>query len=786
MKCLEKDRNRRYETANGLAADLQRYLNSEPVQACPPSATYRLRTFVRRHRASLVTAALLLAIALVGGGVAAWQAIRAARAQEEAAEHRTAAIARDLETLNKANGLIEEARSHVESAEWSEADAKLTQATRLRSDHSSAWLARGELYARLGLWDLAAADFRRAWELQEPSATRAIYQHALLRACAGDVAGYRAACARLVRRLDNGAAVPSLAQEEDILRACVAGEEPPADTERLVELASRAVDASRSAPRLAALGTALYRSGRFDTAVGPLLEAKLADAAWEPAWSDAALALCYHRLGRAEEAGRSLQAAQDMASRGPAPGLPGSTPAAAWWQAAHVELLLREAFRLLRPAGKEWDHSAWIRRGDALTAIGRDREAVACFGRAVELEPDSDTALRRRAEASRRVHDWATLIGDYERIYALRPDLPASDNWLAWALSTCPDPAYRNPARAVALARKAVDLYPRSRSFWNTLAVALYRAGDWAGASDACLEALARSNARELSDWLVLAMAQWQLGHKERARRLLGSVAPWVPPNERTSEFLAEFRAEAGALIGEPESERRLATPGPPLDPEAYNVLVEIWPDSPFPQGLRGYLLADTGHYSEGADDLERAVTLSPERQGWWYSLAAARLAAGDRAGYARAREGMLAQFGETDDVGIANNVCYATIATPLGPGQGDVLTRLGNLALRTTPENPRVRAAVNYRAGRLDAALADLDRAAVVFTRRGWDFLFLAMIQHGLGREAEARESLRLAVEWTERANRTAGTGGYSRWMHWTEKAEVETVLDEARALIP
>src|SRR2546426_859701 len=50
MKALEKDRNRRYETANGFAADVQRYLNDEPVQACPPSAGYRLRKLVRRHK----------------------------------------------------------------------------------------------------------------------------------------------------------------------------------------------------------------------------------------------------------------------------------------------------------------------------------------------------------------------------------------------------------------------------------------------------------------------------------------------------------------------------------------------------------------------------------------------------------------------------------------------------------------------------------------------------------------------------------------------------------------
>src|SRR6476619_1769028 len=50
MTCLEQDRNRRYETANGFAADVQRYLNDEPVQACPPSLGYRFRKFVRRNK----------------------------------------------------------------------------------------------------------------------------------------------------------------------------------------------------------------------------------------------------------------------------------------------------------------------------------------------------------------------------------------------------------------------------------------------------------------------------------------------------------------------------------------------------------------------------------------------------------------------------------------------------------------------------------------------------------------------------------------------------------------
>jgi serine/threonine protein kinase/tetratricopeptide (TPR) repeat protein len=80
MKSLEKDRNRRYETASALAADVQRYLADEPVQACPPSAGYRLRKFARRNRGPLAAAAVLGLALLVGAGGVGWVALdRAAR-----------------------------------------------------------------------------------------------------------------------------------------------------------------------------------------------------------------------------------------------------------------------------------------------------------------------------------------------------------------------------------------------------------------------------------------------------------------------------------------------------------------------------------------------------------------------------------------------------------------------------------------------------------------------------------------------------------------------------------
>jgi eukaryotic-like serine/threonine-protein kinase len=82
MKALEKDRNRRYETANGFAMDVQRYLADEPVLACPPSMGYRLRKFVRRHRVALATVSLIVVSLVLGSGISIWQAIRANRAAE--------------------------------------------------------------------------------------------------------------------------------------------------------------------------------------------------------------------------------------------------------------------------------------------------------------------------------------------------------------------------------------------------------------------------------------------------------------------------------------------------------------------------------------------------------------------------------------------------------------------------------------------------------------------------------------------------------------------------------
>jgi tetratricopeptide (TPR) repeat protein len=93
MKALDKDRNRRYETANGLAMDVRRYLDEEPVQACPPSARYRLQKFARKYQMPLQFAGGFLTLLVLAVIVSTWQAVRATLAERQAtlAEKQTVA-----------------------------------------------------------------------------------------------------------------------------------------------------------------------------------------------------------------------------------------------------------------------------------------------------------------------------------------------------------------------------------------------------------------------------------------------------------------------------------------------------------------------------------------------------------------------------------------------------------------------------------------------------------------------------------------------------------------------
>jgi serine/threonine protein kinase len=92
MKALEKDRTRRYETANAFAADVLRYLNDEPIEACPPSTAYRLRKFARKHRKSVIAMVTIAAVLMLGIAGTTWGLFRAKQAEHVADTSKEEAI----------------------------------------------------------------------------------------------------------------------------------------------------------------------------------------------------------------------------------------------------------------------------------------------------------------------------------------------------------------------------------------------------------------------------------------------------------------------------------------------------------------------------------------------------------------------------------------------------------------------------------------------------------------------------------------------------------------------
>ncbi|MCA9183119.1 MAG: serine/threonine protein kinase, partial [Planctomycetales bacterium] len=168
MKCLEKDRTRRYETPNGIARDLQRYLADEPVEACPPSKLYRLRKSARKYRLALITAASFLSLILLGLIVSISLASAAMKARNEAVLARQVAetalasesIARTeaeearkraellVTQLHTATRLVNEGIGMAAQAQWAAAYKKFSEAIEAEPNYREAHIQRANLYLK--------------------------------------------------------------------------------------------------------------------------------------------------------------------------------------------------------------------------------------------------------------------------------------------------------------------------------------------------------------------------------------------------------------------------------------------------------------------------------------------------------------------------------------------------------------------------------------------------------------------------------------------------------------
>jgi serine/threonine protein kinase/tetratricopeptide (TPR) repeat protein len=195
-------------------------------------------------------------------------------------------------------------------------------------------------------------------------------------------------------------------------------------------------------------------------------------------------------------------------------------------------------------------------QGDTARAGHNLRGAVVAYSRAIELAPKYTRAYCKRALAYRELWEHDKAIADYSRAIDLDRNNAPACNSLAWLLATVPEVKLRDAQRAVELAKKATELAPQQGAFWNTLGAARYRAGDWKAAVAALNKSMALRQGGDADDWLFLAMAKWQLGDHDAARRHYDQAVQWLENNNpegpsagTNAEELHRFRSEAAAVL---------------------------------------------------------------------------------------------------------------------------------------------------------------------------------------------------------------------------------------------
>jgi len=290
LMAMDKDRTRRYDTANGLSLDVARHLANEPVLARPPSTRYRLSKFAQRHRAGMAASGIAIAAIVMGGAAATMGFVRARRAQAVAEKAQAAAV-REAETAQQTSNLLtglftvnnpSEARGNTITAREildRGADRINTQLTNQPVVQGRMMRVIGEVYTNLGLYDRARQLLGRAVELQRKSGDQA--ELALSLGDLGDVDGLQGKdYANGVRELEEAHALAAKLYGTDDIRVAsftaklgkiyLRSQHPddamPYLREALNIYRTQGADSAEIATQLSNLGGAFYYRQQLDSA----------------------------------------------------------------------------------------------------------------------------------------------------------------------------------------------------------------------------------------------------------------------------------------------------------------------------------------------------------------------------------------------------------------------------------------------------------------------------------------------------------------------------------------
>jgi eukaryotic-like serine/threonine-protein kinase len=561
MKCLEKDRTRRYETAGGLARDLVRHLTDQPVEACPPSKWYRFAKFARRNRSGLMTASLVLAALAAGVAVSAWQAIRATRAERRTATALNESQLRATESQAVVDFLIKDLIA--------EASPGQNQGPKTSVEEV---LARAD----------ATVECRFAQQPLIEAAIRLTLGRSYLELESFDKAEQHLNRAIALRRAHLGPEHPeTLASSFALIQVLHMRDywDPERQKEAAV-LCRQIGDAQRR----------VLGSDHPDTIESLQRLGFILRAAGQPAEALALFRQTYDAQVR-------LWGPEDPRALNSLHGL-----AAAHWCLGHREEaidLLRRVFALrLRVQPPDHHEVLWT-----LSELLMDLDEMGRFEDGAQLserlmahlervyglcDPNTGCVFSILYRAMKSHGRWDDIRVCSERwlakVVRLTPeqDGRASDpEWrrrraerlgqLVWQLVTLPDPGRIDVQTCVHAAEEALAVSPdsahvdhlsRYASARTVLGLAHYRAGAWDKSIATLDRATGTRGDDDGFDWLILAMAHARRENLPQARTWFDKADQWREEHPERNEWLERVRAEATALLGITKKDESRRTPG--------------------------------------------------------------------------------------------------------------------------------------------------------------------------------------------------------------------------------
>jgi serine/threonine protein kinase/Tfp pilus assembly protein PilF len=558
LKAMAKNAGERYSMAGELAEDLRRFLEIRPIVARQPSRVQKARKWAQRHRAWVTAASLVLlvtTVAAITSSVLIYRAYQQETAQRHMAEEKEseaiAAVA--AEEKAKQEALIRESESE---AVVDFLENKIFAAARPKGED-------GGIDREVSL--------RQAIDGALPFVEKSFKKQPLIEA------RLRTTLGTSYRHLSQ----PKLGVEQfKIARALYTQHRGPEHPDTIVSMHN--------------LANAYEGAGRHTDALMlreqtlALRRAKLGPEHPDTLSSMNNLANSYAALGRDADSLKLREETLAMKKAKLGPDHPSTLMemnnlANNYERFGRVAdaLKLREATVALKKAKLGPDHSSTLTSmhnlANSYENYGRSAKALKLHEhiltvRKARFGPEHASTIitinalarcyarvGRYAEAAKLLEDALAL--DKTKSGANRPESFGTMESLASFLADCPDARYRNVARAVELAKRALnDTDHAAKGRWNTYGVAVCRAGKWKDAISALEKSIELRHGGDSFDWFFLAMSHSQEGHKEEARKWYDKAVAWMEKNMPQNEELRRSRAEAAELLGVKELPAQKAT----------------------------------------------------------------------------------------------------------------------------------------------------------------------------------------------------------------------------------